>query len=256
MIGAGAYGVAAAAGVAAGGINALAGGGSVISFPALQYVGLPSLTANVTNIVALTPGYMAGSVGQRADLAGQGQRLRDLAAIAGSGGLAGSVLLVTVAAHTFSIVVPYLLLLACGSLALQVPARRLVERRRARRADAAGTGTHRRLERLGVLVCSVYGGFFGAGLGIMLLAVLGLFSEETLLRNNALKQVLSLVVSLLAAVALSASGRVTWAIAAVLAAASLVGGFLGGRAVRHLDPNVLRVVVVCYGVAAAIHSWA
>lgn len=255
------YGIAAGAGLVAGGINAMAGGGSLVSFPVLHFIGLSSIDANVTNIVGLTPGYAAGSYGQRADLEGQLHRVPGLGIAAGLGALTGSILLVTVAVHSFTTVVPYLILLACGALACQDRVRRLVEGRRAPAGSsdsseappAVGRG---HLQRAVVYVTCIYGGFFGAGLGIMLLAVLGFFSAESLVRINALKQVLSLIVSVCAAAVLSFTGHMAWGLAGALAGACVIGGFIGGRLVRHVNPTVLRVLVVAYGVAVAVHYWA
>ncbi len=220
------YAVAAGAGVLAGGINALAGGGSLVSFPALHFVGLSSIDANVTNIVALTPGYVAGSLGQRDDLTGRRDELRRLAPPAALGALAGAAILVTVAATSFTAVVPFLIVAACAALAGQDRIRRSVERRRARSAvDGAERG---RADQVAVFLSCVYGGFFGAGLGIILLAVLGTFSSESLVRVNALKQV---------------------------AGASLLGGLVGGRLVRRVDARLLRALVIAYGLAVAIRYW-
>lgn len=246
------YAFAAGAGLLAGGVNAIAGGGTLVSFPALQAVGLSSIDANVTNIVALTPGYLAGSYAQRSDLRGQARAARTLGVAAGLGGLVGSVLLVVVTGRAFSEVVPFLILLSCVMLLVQGRLRTLLEARRAAQARPLGDG---HVERVGVFCCGVYGGFFGAGLGIMLLAVLGLFTNDPLNRVNVLKQVLSLVISVLASAFLAFSGHVAWNLAAVVAAASLVGGFLGGRVAHRVNPTVLRVLVVLLGVAVAIHFW-
>jgi uncharacterized protein len=246
------YALAAGAGLLAGGVNAIAGGGTLISFPALQGIGLSAIDANVTNIVALTPGYLAGSYAQREDLVGQARAARRLSVTAGLGGLAGSVLLVTVTGSTFSEVVPFLILLACGALLAQGRIRSLLEARRVAQARPLGDG---RLEHAGVFFVGAYGGFFGAGLGIMLLALLGLFTADPLNRVNVLKQVLSLVVSLLASAFLVFSGHVAWGLAGVVAATSTVGGFLGGRVAHLVNPAVLRLLVVLLGVAVAVHYW-
>lgn len=246
------YAVAAGAGILAGGINAVAGGGSLVSFPALQAVGLSSIDANITNIVALTPGYLAGSYAQRADLEGQGAAIRKLGLLAGAGALVGSILLVEVAASTFRVVVPYLILMSCAALLVQGRLRAMLE---ARRAAHTGPPRERYLEYIGLFFSSVYGGFFGAGLGIMLLAVLGLFSDDAWARLNARKQVLSLLISAVAAVFLAFSGHVSWTFAAVVAVASIIGGFVGGRMVPLINPSVLRIVVVVFGIGVAIHYW-
>ena len=246
------YAVAAGAGLIAGGVNAIAGGGTLISFPALQAIGLSSIDANVTNLVALSPAYLAGSYAQKADLEGQGRAIRQLSLVAGSGALVGSILLVEVAATTFKAVVPFLILLSCAALLLQGRLRAVLE---ARRAARTGPLRERPLEMVSLFVSSVYGGFFGAGLGIMLLAVLGLFSEDVWTRLNARKQVLSLIISVVASAFLAFSGHVMWTLAAVVAVAGVLGGFAGGRVVRMVNPTVLRVVVVVFGVAVAVHYW-
>lgn len=246
------YAVAAGAGVLAGGVNAIAGGGTLISFPALQAIGLSSIDANVTNLVALTPGYLAGSYAQRADLEGQGPTVRRLSLVAGAGALGGSILLVEVAASAFKAVVPFLILLSCAALLLQGRLRALLE---ARRAARTGPARERSLEYVVLFLSSVYGGFFGAGLGIMLLAVLGLFSDDAWARLNARKQILSLIISAVASAFLAFSGHVVWTLAGVVAVASIVGGFAGGRVVRVVNPAVLRFFVVCFGIAVAIHYW-
>jgi uncharacterized protein len=263
-----AYSLAAGAGLIAGAVNAVAGGGTIVSFPALQAIGLPSLRANITNIVALTPGYFSGTHAQRADLEGQHHRLRALALIAAAGGLLGSVLLVVVSAATFKRVVPFLILLACAALLAQNRLRTLTGRKHlsavghSSASPAAGTAAGRAAsdhpglaERISIFGCSVYGGFFGAGLGIMLLGVLGLFSDAGLVRNNAVKQALSVVVNVIAATFLAFSGHVDWGYAGVMAGTSTVGGALGGRVVHLISPKVMRVGVVLLGCAVAIRYW-
>jgi uncharacterized protein len=246
------YAAAAGAGVLAGGINAIAGGGTLISFPALQAIGLSSIDANVTNIVALTPGYLAGSYAQRADLDGQAAAVRRLGLVAGAGALVGSILLVEVAASTFKAVVPFLILVSCGALLAQGRLRLFLA---TRRAEREGPARDRPVEYVTLFLSSVYGGFFGAGLGIMLLAVLGLFSDDTWARLNARKQLLSLLISAVAATFLAFSGHVAWGLAGVMAVAGILGGFAGGRLVRVINPTVLRVVVVLFGIGVAIHYW-
>jgi uncharacterized membrane protein YfcA len=251
-----AVGVAALGGLLAGAVNAVAGGGTIISFPALQAIGVPSVRASITNIVALTPGYLAGAHAQRADLAGQHGRLRALAAVSAVGGLAGSILLVVVSAATFRTVVPYLILLACATLLAQDRLRRMVARAgSAAPPDEAAEHRPGAAELAAVLLCSVYGGFFGAGLGIMLLAVIGLFSDAGFVRSNALKQALSLIVNAIAALFLVFSGKVEWVYAVVMAATSTLGGALGGRYVQVIDPRVLRAGVVVLGCVVAIRYW-
>jgi len=233
----------AGAGLLAGAVNAVAGGGSLISFPALLAVGYPSVPANVTNNVALLPGYLGGTLAYRAELAGQGPRARRLGATSAAGGLAGAVLLDVSPPGVFEAIVPFLILLSCALLLAQPAAARAVERRGHQgRPGAVHAGT---------FLASVYGGYFGAGLGIMLLAVLGAFVREDLQRLNALKGLLSLVISAVAVVYFALFGPVAWAAAAIMAVASLAGGQAGVRLARRLSPDVLRWLVVTFGVVVA-----
>lgn len=267
-----AYSVAAGAGLIAGAVNAVAGGGSIVSFPALHAIGLSSVRANITNIVALTPGYFSGTHAQRADLDHERVRLRALAPVAAAGGLLGSVLLIVVSAATFKLLVPFLILFACALLLAQNRLRSLMERRRIR-VEAVPVGSAPPTSAVtddgpardaspgwGQLVVvftfSIYGGFFGAGLGIMLLAVLGVFSDAGLARNNAVKQALSVVISVIAATFLAFSGHVEWTYVAIMAVTSTIGGTIGGRVVNIIHPAVLRVGVVLLGCAVAARYWA
>lgn len=254
------YFLAGAAGLLAGGVNAVAGGGSLISFPALLALGLPPLQANITNTVALCPGYLGGTLAQRRDLAGQGRRTWSLGAVAAVGGLAGSVLLVITSEDAFSAVIPFLILAACGLLAVQPRITALVTTRRGGSVSAAVADTPSRqaypvVLNVAVLIAAAYGGYFGAGLGIMMLAILGMLIDERLTRLNATKQVLSAVINVVAAVFFLFSGEVVWGVAAVMASTSLIGGHLGGRLVTRLRPTVLRVAVIAYGVVVAIVLW-
>src|SRR4051795_8760341 len=232
------------AGLVAGAVNAVAGGGSLISFPALLAVGYPSVPANVTNNVALLPGYVGGTVAYRRELSGQGRRARRLGATSAAGGLAGAVLLDVSPPGVFEAIVPFLILLSCALLVAQPAAARAVERRGHRgRPGVVHAGT---------FLAAVYGGYFGAGLGIMLLAVLGAFLPDDLQRLNALKGLLSLVISAVAVVYFALFGPVAWAAAAVMAVASLVGGQSGVRIARRLSATALRWLVVVFGTGVAI----
>jgi uncharacterized membrane protein YfcA len=265
-------------------VNALAGGGSLISFPTLVGLGVPAVAANVTNTVSLVPGYLSGSWAQRDDLRPQLEHARVLASVAAVGGLAGSILLVVVPNHAFRDAVPYLILLACGMLAF---GRRLSPARPATTTTPAATTdptttpaaatdptatpaattdptatpaattdpttrAHHLARAAAIFVAAVYGGFFGAGLGIILLAVLGLFSAEPLTKLNAMKQALQFVTNIVAAVFFVVSGRTVWVLVPVMAVGSLAGGTIGGRLVKVVNANVMRWLVVIAGVAVAI----
>jgi uncharacterized protein len=237
---------AAGAAAAAGVVNAVAGGGTLISFPTLVALGLPALDANVTNTVALSPGYLGGTIAQRADLADLRHRLPTLLVAACLGGLGGSLLLVHTTEALFRDVVPFLILFACALLGLQD----VIKRRLGTRVDAVGAGNSAAL-LVAVFGAALYGGYFGAGLGIMLLATLGLTINEQLNKLNALKQALSFAINVVAAAFFSFSGKVAWSLAAVMAAASLLGGNVGGRIASRLNPRILRAVVITLGVAVA-----
>jgi hypothetical protein len=244
----------AVAGAVAGAVNAIAGGGTLVTFPALLAVGLPPISANITSSVGLLAGYAGGSVGYRRELAGQGPRVRALAAAAVVGGVLGAVLLLVTPAEAFSTAVPFLVLAACALLAVQPRLARAVAARReratppaARARGALGPGV-----RAGVLVASVYGSYFGAGLGVLLLGVLGVLVADDLQRLNALKGLLSLVVNLVGVAIFVFSGRVDWPVALVVAVTAWGGGLLGVRIARVLPARVLRVLVVCLGVLVAV----
>ena len=230
----------------AGAVNAVAGGGSLISFPALVAAGYPSLTANATNIVAVLPGYLGGSVAYRRELRGQGPTMAALAVTSGVGALAGAVLLVVSPAGLFEAIAPFLILVACGALAVQPLLERVARGRDERTADHRSAGLH-----AFVFAAAVYGGYFGAALGIMLLAILAPRLTE-MQDANALKGVLSLVIGLVSAIYLLLFGPVVLIAAAIMAGGSLFGGYGGVALARRLPGDALRWVVVGYGVAVAV----
>ena len=240
-------GLLAGAGLLAGGVNAVAGGGSLISFPALLAAGYPPVTANVTNTVALFPGYAGSVAGGRLDLDGQGARIRAIAMTSVIGAMAGAVLLLTTPGGVFRSVVPFLILLACGLLLLQPRLAAMVQRRSGPKADHRSPTL-----QLSVLFAAVYGAYFGAGLGVLLLGVLGIFLAEQLSRVNALKNVLSLLINAVALVAFGVFGPVAWEAVLVVATTSLAGGYLGARVARRIPSTVLRAAVVIYGVLVAV----
>ena len=248
----------AAAALVAGAVNAVAGGGSLLSFPALLAVGYPALTANVTNSVALTPGYFGGTLGYRRELAGQRGRILALGATSAAGAVVGAALLLVSSAALFERIVPWLIFLACGLLAAQPRLARLVRERRAPtdgRPDPAGRTEldgHTTALFAAQFLAAAYGAYFGAGVGIMILAILGIFVADTLQRLNALKGLLSLLVAVVAATAFALLADVSWVAVGVMAAASLVGGQLGVVLARRLDDQVLRWLVIAFGVAVGV----
>ncbi len=230
-------------------VNAIAGGGTLISFPVMTALGVPTKIANATNTVSLCPGYIGGTYAQRKELSGLSNELRPQLIVSAFGGLAGSVLLVVSSEAAFRQIVPFLILAACILLALQTRMRAWLF---GRGKEGEPRQEHRLLELGTVGVAAVYGGYFGAGLGIMLMAVLGLFSDRSLTQVNAVKQLLSIVVNVCAAAFLVFKGNVEWSLVAVMAPASLVGGNLGGRLAGKVPPAKLRAFVVTFGLIVAV----
>lgn len=240
--------LAGLAAVVAGAVNALAGGGTLITFPALVALGVPAVAANVTNTVALCPGYLGGTLAQRDDLRGQRARLLGLLPASVLGGVVGGALLLRTGERLFRGLVPWLILLAALLLAVQGPVRERLVRRA---GDASKAGVER-WAWLPVGLASVYGGYFGAGLSVIVLAALGLALHDSLTRLNALKQAVALAVNVAAAVFFLFSGPVVWPMAAVMAAGALAGGVAGGRLAGRVKPATLRWLVVGAGVAISI----
>lgn len=243
------YALMGLAAVAGGLVNALAGGGTLITFPLLTAIGIPAVSANVTNTVALCPGYLGATIGQANDLCGQQRRLWLLLPAGAVGGIVGGILLLNTDERVFRMLVPFLILLAAGLLAVQEPVRKWVSRR----AEQAGHTTSRETWTIVPIGASaVYGGYFGAGLSVVLLAVLGLVLDDTLTRLNALKQAVSFSTNTAAAVFLAFSGQVVWPLALVMAVGAIAGGALGGRLAGRIQPATLRRIVVVIGVVVAI----
>ena len=237
------------AALAAGIINALAGGGTLISFPVLIAVGVPSVASNVTNTVALLPGYLGGTFAQWNDIKSQVKRLWLILPASLLGGLLGGVLLVISGEKVFHQIVPYLILLASLLLAVQDPVRAWL----VRRAEKHGSGQVSPFwSILPIGLASVYGGYFGAGLSVIVLAALGLTTDESLTKLNALKQAVSFSVNVAAAVFFIFSGYVVWNVVLVMAVAALIGGWLGGKLAGSIKPATLRWLVVSIGVIVGI----
>jgi uncharacterized membrane protein YfcA len=236
----------AAAGFLAGALNAAAGGGSLISFPALIAVGYPPLTANVTNNIAVAPGYVTGATGYRRELRGQGHRILPLTVASAIGSLVGVGLILISSQSAFESIVPFLVLAACVLLAFQPAITRRLEEHSGDR-DRPGSGV-----LAGQALAAVYGGYFSAALGVVVLAVLGLAFDDTLQRLNALKALLQLIIGAVSAVGFALVTPVAWTAVAVVAPASVVGGEVGARLARRVSDRALRVGIVTYGVACAV----
>ena len=243
-----ALGLAAAA-FAAGAINSVAGGGSLVSFPALIAAGYPSKTANVTNTVALWPGYIGGSFGYRGELDRQRKRIIALTVPSVLGALLGSAILLATPESAFDAIVPFLILFACGLMASQDPLGRFAQTHRL----ASHADDHVPLTlHLGIVVLAMYGAYFGAGLGIMTLAVLGILLPDDIQHSNALKGLLSALINLVAVVYFGLFGPVEWLPAFIMAAGALTGGYYGVGIARRLGRRWLRISVIAYGLFVAL----
>ena len=236
----------AVAGFFAGALNAAAGGGSLISFPALILVGYPSLTANVTNNVAVAPGYVTGATGYRHELRGQRKRIVPLVIASLIGSLIGVGLILASSQGAFEGIVPFLVLAACVLLATQPAISRWLGER-SDDSERPGVGA-----LVGQMLAGVYGGYFSAALGVAALALLGLFLTDTLQRLNALKALLQLVIGAVSALGFALLAPVAWTAVAIIAPASMIGGEVGARLARRVSDRVLRVGIVTYGVVAAV----
>jgi len=237
----------ACAGLAAGTINTVVGSGTLITFPVLLAFGYAPVTANVSNTIGLVPGSISGAIGYRRELAGQRSRAIRLGTSSVLGGITGAVLLLVLPASAFKAIVPVFIALALVLVVLQPRMKRwLVERE----IDAI----HERgvVVALAIYATGVYGGYFGAAQGILLLGVLGLTLSQDLQRTNALKNVLAGLTNGVAAVYFIFAAHVDWAPAAIIAVSSILGAQLGARYGRRLPPAALRALIVVVGITAIV----
>lgn len=237
-----------AAGVGAGAINTVVGSGSLITFPVLLAVGFPPLTANVSNSLGLVPGSISGAHGYRRELAGQRPRVLRFGSASLLGGVSGAALLLALPASAFDAIVPAMVALALVLVVLQPRINRWTVSRR--HPDATREGGPAAL--LGTFGAGVYGGYFGAAQGILLLAILGVALDDDLQRVNALKVVLAGIVNLTAAIVFLFLAHLAWDAVALLAAGSVAGGQLGARYGRRLPAPALRALIVVIGLAAIL----
>lgn len=239
----------ALAGVGAGFINTVAGSGTLITFPTLLALGVPPVTANVSNNIGLVPGAVAGAWGWRHELAGQRRRMLLLGTASLAGGTAGAVLLLALPSAAFDFVVPGLVGLGLVLVASGPWINRRVAARHgadaARRPDASWLWP-------ATFGAGVYGGYFGAAQGIILVAILGVATSETLHRANALKNVLSALVNGVAAVVFVLVAQVDWVVATTIGVGSVLGALLGARVGRRLSPGLLRGVILLVGSVALL----
>ncbi|MGW5451590.1 MULTISPECIES: sulfite exporter TauE/SafE family protein [Nocardia] len=238
------------AGIAAGGINTIVGSGTLITFPALLAFGLPPVTANVSNTIGLVPGSVSGVIGYRRELVGQRERLLQLGTASLLGGITGAVLLLTTPEAAFKAVVPVLIIAALILVIVQPRLAAWVKRRRGEDTPAPAHGGPILL--VAVFGTGIYGGYFGAAQGVLLVGLLGVFVHEDIQRLNAVKNVLALIVNAVSAVIFIVIADVNWQAVALIAVGSIIGGQLGAKVGRKLPPNVLRAVIVVVGSIAVI----
>ncbi|MBM3634479.1 MAG: sulfite exporter TauE/SafE family protein [Actinobacteria bacterium] len=231
-------------GIGGGFVNSVAGGGTLVTFPVLTAVGIPALDANITNAVALSPGYAGGTYAQRRDLIGQANLARVLAITSILGGVTGAALLLSTGEELFEQLVPWLIFGATALLAAQKPLRRLTV---SARGDAGEMS--RWVLVVSIFLATVYGGYFGAGLGIITIAILGLMLTDTLNRLNALKLLMSLCANGAAAIFFAFSGHVYWWAGLMMGVGAWAGGWLGGKTVQHLNEAIFRLGVIALGIA-------
>jgi len=237
----------ALAGLAAGTINTVVGSGTLITFPVLLACGYAPVTANVSNTIGLVPGSLSGAVGYRRELVGQGGRVVRFGIVSVLGGVTGAVLLLLLPASAFKDVVPVFIAIALVLTVIQPRLNRRLARRAAGKSRRSGI-----LTPLAVYITGIYGGYFGAAQGILLLGILGVALPQSLHRTNALKNVLAGLVNGVAGLYFVFAAHVEWAPAGIIAGASIVGGQIGARYGRRLPPAALRALIVVVGVAAIV----
>lgn len=237
------------AAMAGGFINAIAGGGTLITFPVLTAVGLPAVMANITNTVALSPGYLGATIAQWNDLKTQRKRLYLFVPVSIIGGVIGGILLLNSGERLFRSLVPFLILLASALLAVADPLRDFINKRLSTRGASL---EHIQYAIFPVMLAAIYGGYFGAGLSVIVLAVLGFLINDSLTRLNALKQAIAFSVNIAAAIFFLFSGQVNWGAALVMAIFAIIGGSLGGKLAGKIKPSTLRWTVVTIGIIVSI----
>jgi uncharacterized protein len=239
--------VLALAGFGAGVVNAIAGGGSLLSFPALLLTGMPPVAANATNTLAIWPGTLSSVWAYRIYIGEERHRAWVLSWPSLAGGLAGSILLLHTSEKAFRAVVPWLILFACGLLALQGPVARFIARRAPLRASRVPPSLW-----LAQLLISIYGGYFGAGIGILMLAAMAIFLPDTLQHANALKVLFAMLINGIAALYFLWMGAARLPEAGLMALASVVGGYAGAHLAQRLPALAMRALVIAYGVVVAV----
>jgi uncharacterized protein len=235
------------AGVGAGFINTVVGSGTLITFPTLLAFGYAPVTANVSNTIGLVPGSVSGAVGYRAELDGQRDRVVTLGIAAVCGGALGSILLLVLPASAFKAIVPFFIAVALALIVLQKQINRALGNRRRGHGEGVPAGAIG-----GAFACGIYGGYFGAAQGILMMSVLGLSIDDTLQRLNAVKVITTGLTNLVAGVVFVIAAHVAWDVAGLIAGGSVIGGVLGARYGRRLPPGALKALIIVVGIVAII----
>jgi hypothetical protein len=236
-----------AAGMAAGTINTVVGSGTLITFPTLIAFGYAPVTANVSNTIGLVPGSVSGAVGYRDELSGQRERVLTLGAAAVCGGTLGSILLLILPASAFKAIVPFFIGVALVLILLQKQINRALGDRRRAAGEGVPLGAV-----AGAFACGIYGGYFGAAQGILMMSVLGLSINDSLQRLNAVKVITTGLTNLVAGVVFVIAAHIAWDVAGLIAGGSIIGGVLGARYGRRLSPTALRALIVVVGIVAIV----
>ena len=233
-------------------INTVVGSGTLVTFPTLLALGVPPVIANVSNTVGLAPGSLSGAWATRRELNGDRRRLLWLGAASLLGGIAGALLLLWLPAAAFDAIVPVLIGLGCVLVILQPFIAKKLAYRRARLGTEAGQTRGSILLWLAVALTGVYGGYFGAAQGVLLIAILGIGLVGSLPYINAIKNVLATIVNSIAAVVFVIVSEVNWPAAIAIAVGSVLGAQVGGKVGRKIPPTIYRVIIVAVGIAAIV----
>lgn len=241
--------IAVLASLTAGFINALAGGGTLITFPVLIALGISPVSANVTNTIALTPGFLGGIFAQLNEIKSIKYKLYKILPISILGGICGGLLLINTNESSFKLLIPYLLLIASLLFAFQSKIKRLY-------LQSKSTETSKTkdifLTIILIFFSAIYGGYFGAGLGVLLIAVLSFLHEESLVKLNVLKLAISFSINFSAALYFCFSGKVEWIFAIIMIFGSILGGIIGGRLAGKINPKILKYIIITVGIASSV----
>lgn len=243
------YLIAVFGGFAAGLINAVAGGGTLVSFPILLSIGLRPIDANITNTISLVLGYAGGAYSQRSTLTSFHAKLAVWIIVSGCGGIFGSYLLISVSEKVFENIAPLLIFIACALLAFQGSLKMVIF------SEANRSSTHSFLVLTAIFISATYGGYFGAGLGIILMSVLGLTLKEGIKEINSLKAVLSFAINSCASLFLIFREDIHWNLIFIMSFSSLTGGLFGGKIVSRLQPKAIKIFLIVFGVAVGMKMW-